>query len=106
MGFFQVFNTLLQSVNIQKRSSNLPRFPNIFERVIFFNKAFCRSEVDLYPCGISRTTIKTSLRCWSGFLKMGEKNQRLKAGMHSANIPADNEHPNSPQHSLDTRVYQ
>ena len=40
MGFVKVFNTLLQSVIIQKQSSNLPHFPNISEHVIFLMKQF------------------------------------------------------------------
>ena len=36
----------------------------------------------------------------------GREEPEAKAGMHNANIPADNKHLNSPQHSIDTRVYQ
>ena len=106
MGFFKVFNTLLQSVIIQKRSSNLPHFPNISEHVIFLMKHFVGVKLICIHLRYVQDHNKDFSEVLEGFLTMREKNQRLKAGMHGANIPADNKHQNSPQHSLDTHVYQ
>ena len=36
----------------------------------------------------------------------GREEPEAKGWNAQCNIPADNEHQNSPQHSLDTRVYQ
>lgn len=92
MGFFKVFNTLLQSVIIQKRSSNLPHFPNVSEHVIFLMKHFVGVKLICIHLWYLQDHNKDFSEVLEWISENGKKNQRLKAGMHSENILTDNEH--------------